>query len=203
MKNSFVVLVSVVDVVEVVEIIVDVVLVTVVDDVEMIVESKSNSSPVSLSDGSAKSIGPSWKSIDDKLSLLELLKCAVLSGSIATCVSFWSLVKLEFGVLVVFNGSSAEIEFLQNGLIPKYMHKVFMAYAALPSLRAPHLLLTVSMPFPMPRKKGLIRVPWTTTAVVATALLTFLTPGLITCSYACPVTPTTLSKGLANPFKKI
>ena len=59
MKNSFVVLVSVVDVVEVVEIIVDVVLVTVVDDVEMIVEPKSNSSPVSLSDGSAKSIGSS------------------------------------------------------------------------------------------------------------------------------------------------
>ena len=66
-----------------------------------------------------------------------------------------------------------------------------------------YLLLTMSMPFPIPRKKGLIRVLWTTTAVVATALLTFLTPGLITCSYACPVTPTTLSSRLTNLWKDI
>ena len=63
-------MVSVVDVVEVVEVVVEVVLVTVVDDVEVLVALKSNGSPVSLSEGSAKSIVSSWKSIDDKLSLL-------------------------------------------------------------------------------------------------------------------------------------
>ena len=59
MKNSFFVLVSVADLVEVVEVIVDVVLVTVVDDVEVVVEMKFNGSSVSLSEGSAKSIGSS------------------------------------------------------------------------------------------------------------------------------------------------
>ena len=97
MKNSFFMLVSVV---EVVVVIVDVVLVTVVDDVEVVVGLKSNGSPVSLSEGSAKSIGSSWKfigfsaksigsswkSIDDELSLLELFKYA-LSATV-TCVSF-------------------------------------------------------------------------------------------------------------------
>ena len=50
-------------VVEVVEGIVDVVLVTVVDDVEVVVGLKSNGSPVSLSEDSAKSIGFWAKSI--------------------------------------------------------------------------------------------------------------------------------------------
>ena len=67
---------------------------------------------LSLFEGSPKSIVSSLKSIDDKLSLLVLFKLA-LSGTV-TCVSFWSLVKLEFGILVAFDGSSVEIEFLQN-----------------------------------------------------------------------------------------
>ena len=50
-------------VVEVVEGIVDVVLVTIVDDVEVLVGLKSNGSPVSLSEDSAKSIGFWAKSI--------------------------------------------------------------------------------------------------------------------------------------------
>ena len=69
---------------------------------------------LSLFEGSPKSIVSSLKSIDDKLSLLVLFKLA-LSGTV-TCVSFWSLAKLEFGILVVFDGSSAEIEFLQYSL---------------------------------------------------------------------------------------
>ena len=56
------------------------------------------------------------------------------------------------------------------------------------------------MPLPTPRKNGLINVPWTTTAVSATTLLTFLTPGLITCLYACPPTTTAVSKGLASLY---
>ena len=104
MKNSFFVLVSVVDVVEVV-------LVTVVD-VEVVVELKSDGSPVSLFEGSAKSIGSSWKFIHDELSLLELFECA-LFGTV-TCVSFWYFVIFELGVLVVLDGKSAEIEFLKK-----------------------------------------------------------------------------------------
>ena len=63
--------------------------------------------------------------------------------------------------------------------------------------------MTVSIPFPTPRKKGLIKVPWATATVVATAWPTFLAPGLITCLYACPVTPTTVSDGLANSFSEL
>ena len=91
-----------------------------------------------------------------------------------------------------FSVWTAEIEFLKNICVPWNLYD-----------KGHYLLLTVSIPFPNHEKTGLIRVQWTTTAVVATALLTFLTPGLIPCSYACSVTPTTLSNGLANLCQKI
>ena len=67
MKSFFFVLVSVVDVVEVVVVIVDDVFVIMVDDVEVVVGLKPIGSSVSLSEGSAKSIGSSWKSSHDEL----------------------------------------------------------------------------------------------------------------------------------------
>ena len=119
MKNSFVVLVSVVDVVEVVEDVVGIGDDVVGNDVEVevVVLWKSiipvTQTQVSFSSkGSAKSIGPCSKLADDALSLLEPLKCPLSCN--VTSVTFSPLVKFASGRIVVFDGISAEIEFLNN-----------------------------------------------------------------------------------------
>ena len=124
MKNSFVVLVSVVDVVDVVEDVVGIVgddeVTDVIDndvEVEVVVLWKSITPVTQIqvsfsSKGSVKSIGPCSKSTCDTLALLEPFKCA-LSDNVVS-VTFSSLVKFASGRIVVFDGISAEIEFLKS-----------------------------------------------------------------------------------------
>ena len=124
MKNSFVVLVSVVDIVDVDEVVVDIVDDEEVTDVvgndvevEVVVLWKSIIPVIQIqvsfsSKGSAKSIGPCSKSADNALLLLEPLKCPLWCD--VTSVTFTALVKFAFGRIVVFDGISAEIEFLNS-----------------------------------------------------------------------------------------